>query len=69
MEKIKDEKMRHAIFDCLYLVIFMSINLRETIELFKAHGREKVVECLIALNLVIYGPNIFGLTIANLFCN
>jgi Na+/glutamate symporter len=69
LEKIKDAKMRHAIFDCLYLVMFMSINLGETIELFKACGREKVVECLIALSLVIHGLNIFGLIIANLLCN
>jgi Na+/glutamate symporter len=66
MEKIKDAKMRCAIFDCLYLVMFMSINLGETIELFKACGRGKVMECLIALSLVIHGPNIFGLPIANL---
>jgi len=61
--------MRHAIFDCLYLVMFMSINLRETIEFFKARAKEKVMECLIALSLVIQGPNIFGLIIANLLCN
>lgn len=69
VEKIKDVKMKHTIFDCLYLVMFMSINLGETIELFKARGKEKVMECLIALSLVIHGPNIFGLIIANLLCN
>lgn len=68
VEKIKDVKMRHAIFDCLYLVMFMSINLGETIELFKTCGKEKMMECLIALSLVIHGLNIFGL-IANLSCN
>jgi Na+/glutamate symporter len=61
MEKIKDVKMRRAIFDCLYLVMFMSINPGETIELFKACGKEKMMECLIALNPVIHGPNFLGL--------
>jgi hypothetical protein len=48
---------------------FMSINLKETVELFKAHGREKIMECLITLNSMIHGLDIFGLTIANLVCN
>jgi Na+/glutamate symporter len=69
MEKIKDAKMRCAIFNCFYLVMFMSINLGETIELFKACGREKVMECLIALSPMIHGPNIFGFIIANFICN
>jgi hypothetical protein len=62
-------KMKRAIFVCLYLVMFMPINPKETIELFKACGKEKVIECLIALSLVIHGLNIFELTIANLLCN
>ncbi len=45
VEKIKDVQMRRAIYDYLYLVMFMSINLRETIELFKARGRGKMMEC------------------------
>ncbi len=44
MEKIKDSKVRHAMFDCLHIVMFMSINLDETIDNVKALGREKVVE-------------------------
>jgi hypothetical protein len=44
MEKIKDVEMECVIFDCFRSMVFMSINLRETIELLKSHGREKV-EC------------------------
>jgi hypothetical protein len=44
MEKIKDSKVRSAIFDCLHMVMFMSINPNETIDDFKAHGKEMVME-------------------------
>jgi hypothetical protein len=44
MEKIKDSKVRHEILDHLHMVLFMSINPNETIDDFKAHGREMVVE-------------------------
>jgi hypothetical protein len=44
MEKIKDPKMKCVVFDHLHMVIFMSINLGETIEFFKSHGREIMVE-------------------------
>ncbi len=44
MEKIKDVEMKCAIFNSLHLMMFMFINLGETIKLFKSHGREKV-EC------------------------
>jgi hypothetical protein len=44
MEKIKDLEVRHAVRDCFYMVMFMSINPYETIYDFKAHGREMVVE-------------------------
>jgi len=47
----------------------MSINLKEIVELFKAHGREKMMECLITLNPMIHGLDIFKLIIANLVCN
>jgi hypothetical protein len=44
MEEIKDSKVKHAILERLHMVMFMSINLDETIDDFKAHGREMVVE-------------------------
>jgi len=44
MEKIKDSKVRHVVLDRLHMVVFMSINPNETIDDFKAHGREMVVE-------------------------
>jgi hypothetical protein len=43
MEKIKDSKVRHAVLDRLHMVMFMSINPNETIDDFKASGREMVV--------------------------
>jgi hypothetical protein len=44
MEKIKDSKVRRVILDRLHMVMFMSINPNETIDDFKARGREMVVE-------------------------
>jgi hypothetical protein len=44
MEKIKDLEFRRANFDRLHMVMFMSINSNETIDDFKAHGREMMVE-------------------------
>jgi hypothetical protein len=44
MEKMKDSEVKHAILDHLHMVMFMSINPKETINDFKAHGREMVVE-------------------------
>jgi hypothetical protein len=44
MEKIKDLEVRCAILDHLHMVMFMSINLDETIDDFKACGKEMVVE-------------------------
>jgi hypothetical protein len=44
MEKIKDSKVRCVVVDCLHMVMFMSINPYETINDFKACGREVVVE-------------------------
>jgi hypothetical protein len=51
MEKIKDSKVKHAIFDHLHMVIFMSINLDETIDDFKAYGNKMVVESFDNLQL------------------
>ncbi len=44
MEKIKDLEVRCAILDHLHIVMFMSINPNETIDDFKEHGKEMVVE-------------------------
>jgi hypothetical protein len=44
MEKIKDSEVKHVVLDHLHMVMFMSINPYETIDDFKAHGREMVVE-------------------------
>jgi hypothetical protein len=44
MEKIKDSNVRRVILDRLHMVMFMSINLDETIDDFKALGRKMVVE-------------------------
>jgi len=44
MDKIKDLEVRHGLLDHLHTVMFMSINLDETIDDFKAPRREMVVE-------------------------
>ncbi len=44
MEKIKDLEVRRAILDCFHMVMFMSRNPYETIDDFKARGKEMVVE-------------------------
>ncbi len=44
MEKIKNSKVRCVVLDRLHMVMFMSINPDETIDDFKARGREMVVE-------------------------
>jgi hypothetical protein len=46
IEKIKDLEVRCVVFDCLHMVMFMFmfINPNETIDDFKAHGKEMVVE-------------------------
>jgi hypothetical protein len=66
MEKIKDSNVRHVILDCLHMVMFMSINLYETINDFKACGRELVMESFYKYNLVLLGQNTFGFIIVNL---
>jgi hypothetical protein len=53
MEKIKDSRVRCAILDCLHMVMFMSINPDGTIDDFKAHGREMVVESFDNLQLSV----------------
>jgi hypothetical protein len=44
MEKIKDLEVRHVVLDHFHMVMFMSINPNDTIDDFKAHGKEMVVE-------------------------
>ncbi len=66
MEKIKGSKVSCAVFDHLHMVMFMSINLDETIDDFKAWGGRWWWKILITYNLVLFGKDIFGLIIANL---
>jgi hypothetical protein len=51
MEKIKDSKVNCVILDRLHMVMFMSINPNETIDDFKACGKEMVVESFDNLQL------------------
>jgi len=44
MEKIKDSKVKCVVLDHLHMVMFMSINLDEIIDDFKAHEKEMRVE-------------------------
>jgi hypothetical protein len=44
MKKIKNSKVRCVVLDCLHMVMLMSINPYETIDDFKARGKEMVVE-------------------------
>jgi hypothetical protein len=37
--------MKCVIFSCFHFMMFMSINLGETIELFKSSGKEKMMDC------------------------
>jgi hypothetical protein len=45
IEKIKYMEMKCVIFSCFHFMMFMSINLGETIELFKSSGKEKMMDC------------------------
>jgi hypothetical protein len=44
MEKIKNNEMRCAILDDLHIVMYMPIELSESIEAFMTHGRNKIIE-------------------------
>jgi len=59
MEEIKDSKVKHAILERLHMVMFMSINLDETIDDFKAHGREMVVESFDNLQPIVVWTRYF----------
>jgi hypothetical protein len=59
MEKIKHSKVRHAVFNHLRMVLFMSINPNETINDFKAHGKEMVEEIFDNLPLCVASTKYF----------
>jgi hypothetical protein len=59
MEKIKDLEVRCAVLDYLHMVMFMSINLNENIDDFKAHGGEMVVESFDNLQLGVVWTRYF----------
>ncbi len=44
MEKIKDNEMRHAIFDNLHTIMYMPIESSESIEAFMTRGKHKIIE-------------------------
>ncbi len=44
MEKIKDNEVQRAILDNLHTVIYMPIELNESIEAFMTCGRNKIIE-------------------------
>jgi hypothetical protein len=60
MEKIKDLEVRHVVLDHLHMVMFMSINPNETIDDFKARGREMVVESFDNLQHGVAWTRYFG---------
>ncbi len=66
MEKIENSKVRCVVLDRLHMVMFMSINPNETIDDFKAHGREMVMENFDNLQLGVSWTRYFGFSIANL---
>jgi 6-phosphogluconolactonase (cycloisomerase 2 family) len=44
MEKIKDNGVRHVILDNLHIVMYMAIELSESIEAFMTRGKNKVIK-------------------------
>jgi len=44
MEKIKDNEVQRAILDDLHIIMYMPIELSETIETFMTHGKNKIIE-------------------------
>ncbi len=44
MEKIKNNEVRHSILDDLHTVMYMPIELSESIETFMICGRNKIIE-------------------------
>jgi hypothetical protein len=44
MEKIKNNEVRHSILDDLHTVMYMPIELSESIETFMICGKNKIIE-------------------------
>jgi hypothetical protein len=44
MEKIENNEVKCAILDDLHIVMYMSIELNESIETFMNHGKNKVIK-------------------------
>ncbi len=65
MEKIKALKVRCVVLDHLHTMMFMSINLYESIDGFKVGGREMVMESFNKLQPNVAWTRYFGLNIAN----
>jgi hypothetical protein len=65
MEKIKALKVRCVVLDHLHTMMFMSINLDESIDGFKVGGREMVMESFNKLQPNVAWTRYFGLNIAN----
>jgi hypothetical protein len=59
MEKIKNLVVKCVVFDRLHMVMFMSINPNETIDVFKALGKEMVVESFDNLQLGVVWTRYF----------
>lgn len=51
IEKINDLKVKFVVLEYLHMLMFMSINPKETIESFKAHGGEMVMKSFDSLKL------------------
>jgi hypothetical protein len=63
MEEIKDVEVRHAIFDCLHILIFMTSTFGRPLNLSRHMGKRRWWSVLIPLSLVMHGLYNFGLTI------
>lgn len=60
--------VHHALSNDLHKVMYMFIHLNETIESFKGHWKEKVVDNFEWHKFNNHGLNIFGFIIVNLVC-
>jgi hypothetical protein len=69
VEEIKDLEVMCVAFDDLRTVMFMSINMDETIKSSRHMGGRWWWKVLIIYNLVLLGQNTFGPIIANLISN
>jgi hypothetical protein len=69
VEEIKDPEVMCVTFDDLRTMMFMSINLDETIKSSRHMGGRWWWKVLIIYNLVLLGQNTFGPIIANSISN